>query len=109
MKKLSLLICNPCRKYRRKCYSAFYASENDTKPLLCIDAVIAAASQHRAALQYWLNKLHALEFLIILEKIPKSRFSETAFEFSKKVSVVKNGPVKANSRRRGAGPLREER
>jgi hypothetical protein len=83
-RKLRLTNDNLFQKYRRKCYSAFYASENDNKPLLCIDAFIAAASQHRAALQYWLNKLHALEFLIILEKIPKSRFSETAFEFSTK-------------------------
>lgn len=84
-RKLRLINDKLFQKYRRKCHSAFYASLDDNKPLLCIDVFINAALKNRAALRYWVKKLQSLEFLMILDRIPESRFSETAFAFSKRI------------------------
>ncbi|MGE5660041.1 MAG: HipA-like protein [Actinomycetota bacterium] len=74
--------------YASKCFSAFYGSEGDKKPLKTVDVFERAARYYPEATCLWLERLESLSKvnrLDILHRIPSTRISPVAADFAQKI------------------------
>lgn len=75
-------------KYVERARSAFYLTQNSSKPLSTIDAFQEAASKRPEAARLWLKQLEGIspsDTRSILERIPKTEITEVAIEFTQKI------------------------
>ncbi len=71
--------------YANKCFSAFYSSIDDKKPLKTFDVFGKIQERYPNAAQVWLSRLESVSRANILEifnRIPKNRISTIAIEFA---------------------------
>ncbi len=74
--------------YANKCFSAFYGSVDDKKPLKTIDVFDCAARRFPNAAHIWLERLESISkanILDIFNRIPNTRISPIAAEFAQKI------------------------
>ncbi len=74
--------------YANKCYSAFYNSVEDKKPLKTFDVFHRVAFRYPQAAHIWLARLELISkanTLEIFSRIPRSRISTVAIEFAQKI------------------------
>jgi len=75
-------------KYVERARSAFYLTQNSSKPLSTIDAFQKAASKRPEAARLWLKQLEGIspsDTRSILGRIPKTEITEVAIEFTEKI------------------------
>jgi len=87
-------LCNSQRQkrlveaYANKCFSAFYGSVDDKKPLTRIDVFDCAARRFPNAAHIWLKRLEGISkanLLDILNRIPNTRISPIVANFAQKI------------------------
>lgn len=74
--------------YVNKCFSAFYSSVDDIKPLKTFDVFYRVAHRYPEAAQVWLERLRSVSranTLEIFSRIPSARISSIAAEFAQKI------------------------
>lgn len=74
--------------YANKCFSAFYGSEGDKKPLKTVDAFDRAARYYPEAACIWLERLESISeanITEIFQRIPRTRLSPIAADFAQKI------------------------
>ncbi|WP_414546503.1 HipA-like protein [Nostoc sp. CCY0012] len=74
--------------YANKCYSAFYNSVEDKKPLKTFDVFHRVAFRYPQAAHIWLDRLERISLantLEIFSRIDRSRISTVAIEFAQKI------------------------
>jgi hypothetical protein len=74
--------------YANKCFSAFYDSVDDKKPLKTIDVFDCAARRFPNAAHIWLERLESISktsIVDIFHRIPNTRISPIAAEFAQKI------------------------
>ncbi len=74
--------------YANKCFSAFYRSVGDTKPLKTFDVFTYIAQIYPKATNIWLERLSSITSANILEiftRIPSKRISPIAIDFAQKI------------------------
>jgi hypothetical protein len=77
--------------YANKCYSAFYNSVEDKKPLKTFDVFHRVAFRYPQAAHIWLARLERISSAntrLIFNRIDKSRISTVAIEFAQKILSV---------------------
>ncbi len=74
--------------YANKCFSAFYSSVEDRKPLKTFDVFTYVARKYPDATTIWLERLDTISKINILDifsRIPKSLISPIAADFAQKI------------------------
>lgn len=74
--------------YANKCFSAFYKTVDDKKPLKTFDLFYQVANHYPEAARVWLERLESVSKANILEifgQIPSTRISAIAAEFAQKI------------------------
>ncbi|MEA5517026.1 HipA-like protein [Nodularia sp. UHCC 0506] len=74
--------------YANKCYSAFYGSVEDKKPLKTFDVFHQVAHRYPKAAHVWLERLESISranTLLIFSRIQRERISTIAVEFAQKI------------------------
>ena len=74
--------------YANKCFSAFYGSVDDEKPLKTFDVFDCVARRYPEAAYIWLDRLTSIsreDTLAIFSHIPSNRISLIAVEFAQKI------------------------
>jgi hypothetical protein len=74
--------------YANKCFSAFYGSVDDRKPLKTVDVFDCAARRYPNAAHIWLKRLEGISkanILDIFNRIPNTRISPIAANFAQKI------------------------
>jgi hypothetical protein len=74
--------------YTNKCFSAFYGSVDDKKPLKTFDVFQRVAHLYPQASYLWLKQLRNISkenILTIFSYIPNSRISSITSEFAQKI------------------------
>lgn len=74
--------------YAHKCFSAFYGSVSDKKPLKTFDVFDCVAHRYPEAAQIWLKRLLSISrenTLDSFSRIPNNRISDIAIEFAQKI------------------------
>lgn len=74
--------------YANKCYSAFYGSVEDKKPLKTFDVFHRVAHRYPQAAHVWLERLESISrtnTLLIFSRINKERISTITVEFAQKI------------------------
>ncbi|MDY6783918.1 MAG: HipA-like protein [Cyanobacteriota bacterium] len=77
--------------YVNKCYSAFYGSVNDKKPLKTFDAFVRAVDCYPRAAHIWLGQLEKISegnILEIFNRIDPSRISIQASHFARNILKI---------------------
>ncbi len=74
--------------YTNKCFSAFYSSVDDKKPLKTFDVFHRAANLYPKAAHVWLQRLESISktnTLEIFSRIKRDRISTIAIEFAQNI------------------------
>ncbi|RUR80778.1 hypothetical protein ACF3DV_05415 [Chlorogloeopsis fritschii PCC 9212] len=74
--------------YANKCFSAFYSSVDDKKPLKTFDLFYQVAHAYPQAAHIWLERLESVSranILTIFSRIPNTHISSIAAEFAQKI------------------------
>lgn len=74
--------------YANKCFSAFYSSVDDKRPLKAFDVFYRVAHRYPDAAQIWLEHLESISranTMEIFSRIPSTRISSIAAEFAQKI------------------------
>ncbi|MFQ4142615.1 hypothetical protein [Chlorogloeopsis sp. ULAP02] len=74
--------------YANKCFSAFYSSVDDKKPLKTFDLFYQVAHAYPQAAHIWLERLESVSkanILTIFSRIPNAHISSIAAEFAQKI------------------------
>lgn len=74
--------------YANKCFSAFYGSVDDNKPLRTFDVFNRVRNYYPEAAHIWLSRLESISkenIVEIFNRIPNTRISSIAAEFAQKI------------------------
>lgn len=77
--------------YANKCFSAFYSSVDDKRPLKTFDVFYRVAHRYSEAAQLWLERLESISrtnTMEIFSLIPSNRISSIAAEFAQKILEI---------------------